>query len=95
MVATGQEMFRGKILFKVGEKSGNSSLSQGKVKSLKEVRKKWNFKSAILLLILFCTLYFYYFLTSKYFNLYILQTWIMLYYKNIVHEIEWQADVWF
>ena len=40
MVATGQEMFRGKILFKVGGKSGNSSLSEGKVKSLKEVRKK-------------------------------------------------------
>ena len=40
MVATGQEMFRGKILFKVRGKSGNFSLSQGKVKSLEEVRKK-------------------------------------------------------
>ena len=40
MVVTGQEMFRGKILFKVGGKSGNFSVSQGKVKSLKEVRKK-------------------------------------------------------
>ena len=57
MVATGQELFMGKIIFKVRGKSGNFSLSQGKVKSLKEVRKKWNFKSAILLLILFCSLY--------------------------------------
>ena len=58
MVATGQELFMGKIIFKVRGKSGNFSLSQGKVKSLKEVRKKWNFKSAILLLILFCSLYY-------------------------------------
>ena len=40
MVATGQEMVRGKIVFKVREKSGNFALSQGKLKSLKEVRKK-------------------------------------------------------
>ena len=40
MVATGQEMVRGKIFFKVGEKSGNLTSSQGKFKSSKEVREK-------------------------------------------------------
>ena len=40
MVATGQEMVRGKNFFKVGEKSGNFTSSQGKFKSLKEVREK-------------------------------------------------------
>ena len=40
MVATGQEMVRGKNFFKVGEKSGNLTSSQGKFKSSKEVREK-------------------------------------------------------
>ena len=39
MVATGQEMFRENIFFKVREDSGNSTPSQGKLKSLKEIRK--------------------------------------------------------
>ena len=45
MVATGQEMIREKIFFKVRENSGNFTSSQGKLKSLKEVRKTGNFKS--------------------------------------------------
>ena len=41
MVATGQGKVRGKkILFKVREKSGNFTLSQGKFTSLKKVREK-------------------------------------------------------
>ena len=43
MVATGQEMVRKKF-FKVREKSGNFTPSQGKFKSLREVREKWNLK---------------------------------------------------
>ena len=45
MVATGQEMIREKIFFKVRENSGNFTSSQGKLKSLKEVRKTGNFNS--------------------------------------------------
>ena len=44
MVAIGQEMGK-KIFFKVRENSGNFTSSQGKLKSLKEVRNKGNFKS--------------------------------------------------
>ena len=40
MVATGQEIFREKKFFKVREKSGNFTLSQGKFTSLKKVREK-------------------------------------------------------
>ena len=40
MVVTGQEIVRGKKFFKVREKSGNFTSSQGKVTSLKEVREK-------------------------------------------------------
>ena len=40
MVATGQEIVRGKKFFKVREKSGNFTLSQGKFTSLKKVREK-------------------------------------------------------
>ena len=40
MVATGQEMVGGKKFFKVREKSANFTLSQEKVKGLKEVREK-------------------------------------------------------
>ena len=42
-------MVRGKIFFNVREKYENFALSQGKLKSLKEVRKKWNFKSTIII----------------------------------------------
>ena len=42
-------MVRGKIFFNVREKSENFALSQGKVTSLKEVRKKRNFKSTIII----------------------------------------------
>ena len=38
-------MIREKIFFKVRENSGNFTSSQGKLKSLKEVRNKGNFKS--------------------------------------------------
>ena len=47
MVATGQEMIREKIFFKIRENSGNFTSSQGKLKSLKEVRKTGNFKSTL------------------------------------------------
>jgi len=40
MVATGQEIVRGKKFFKVREKSGNFTLSQRKFTSLKKVREK-------------------------------------------------------
>ena len=40
MVATGQEMVMEKKLFKVRETSRNFIFSQGKFKSLKEVREK-------------------------------------------------------
>ena len=40
MVATGQGMVSRKNFFEVGEKSGNFTSSQGKFKSLKEVREK-------------------------------------------------------
>lgn len=40
MVASGQEMVRGKKFFKVGETSRNFLFSQGKFKSLTEVREK-------------------------------------------------------
>ena len=53
MVVTGQEIVRGKKFFKVREKSGNFTSSQGKVTSLKEVREKWNFKSTLLLFSLY------------------------------------------
>ena len=43
MVAIGQEMIWEKIFFR--ENSGNFTSSQGKLKSLKEVRNKGNFKS--------------------------------------------------
>ena len=39
MVVTGQEIVRGKKFFKVREKSGNFTSSQGKVTSLKELGK--------------------------------------------------------
>ena len=45
MVATGQEIAKEKKFFKVREKSGNFTLSQGKFTSLKKVREKFNFKS--------------------------------------------------
>ena len=45
MVATGQEIVREKKKFKVREKPGNFTLSQGKFTSLKKVKEKWNFKS--------------------------------------------------
>ena len=45
MVAIGQEIIWEKIFFKVTENSGNFTSSQGKLKSLKEVRKTGNFKS--------------------------------------------------
>ena len=45
MVAIGQEIIWEKIFFKVRENSGNFTSSQGKLKSLKEVRKTGNFKS--------------------------------------------------
>ena len=52
---------QGKKFFKVNEKSGNFTLNQGTVKSLKELREKWNFKSTyrILfpLLLLFSNVY--------------------------------------
>ena len=80
MVATGQEMVRGKILQGQG-KSGNFTSSQGKFESLKEVRKKWDFESTYLLYTpppRFCC-----FLTlSLNILLYILRTWIMLYSKT-------------
>ena len=50
MVATGQEMVRGKN----SSRSGNFNLSQGKVKYLKEVREKSKFKGRNL----FFSLYF-------------------------------------
>ena len=58
-------------------KIGEFHFELGKIllKSLKEVREKWNFKSTY---ILFFSLYFYCFLTFK-ILVYILQTWIMLY----------------
>ena len=87
VVATGQEMVREKI---ISSRSGNFSLNQGKVKFLKEVKEKWNFKSTYL----FFSLYFYCFLIFK-IPLYILQTWIVLYWYKTVHEAEWQADVGF
>ena len=37
-------MVREKKFFKVREKSGNFTLSQGNFKCLREVREKWNFK---------------------------------------------------
>ena len=43
MVATGQEIVREKKFFKVREKSGNFTSSQGKFKSWKEVREKVKF----------------------------------------------------
>ena len=43
MVAIGQEMIWEKIFFR--KNSGNFTSSQGKLKSLKEVRNKGNFKS--------------------------------------------------
>ena len=36
---------QGKKIFKVRKKSGNFTSSQGKFKSLKEVKEKWNFKT--------------------------------------------------
>ena len=52
--ATGQEMVREKKFFKIREKSGNFTLSQGKVKCVIEFGEKWNFKSTYL----FFSLYF-------------------------------------
>ena len=49
--------------FKVNEKSGNFTLNQGTVKSLKEFGEKWNFKNTYRILFL----YFYCFLTFKIF----------------------------
>ena len=40
MVATGQEMIKEKKFFKVREKSVNFTSSQGRLKSLDEVREK-------------------------------------------------------
>ena len=51
---------QGKKFFKVRKKSGNFTFSQGKIKCLKEVRKKW------ILVSLFFSLYFYCFLTLKF-----------------------------
>ena len=50
MVATCQKMVREKKFLKVREKSRNFTFSQGKIKCLKEVREKWNFKSTYNLL---------------------------------------------
>jgi len=69
VVATGQEMVRGKILQGQG-KSGNFTSGQGKFESLKEVREKWDFESTYLF-----SPRFYCFLTlSLNIILYILQT---------------------
>ena len=59
-VATGQKMIRGKKFFMVREKSGNFTSSQGKFKSLKEVRKKGSFKRTYLFFSLYicCSLTF-------------------------------------
>ena len=52
-----------KKLFKVRETSRNFIFSQGKFKSLKEVREKWSFKSTFL----FFSFYVYCFLTFRLF----------------------------
>ena len=59
-VATGQKMVKGKKFFMVRKKSENFTSSQGKFKSLKEVRKRGNFKSTHLFLSLYfcCSLTF-------------------------------------
>ena len=63
MVATGQEMVREKKFSRSGELSGNFTLSQGKFKSLKEIKEKWHFTSTYL----YFSLYFYCFLTCEIF----------------------------
>ena len=59
-IATGQKMVRGKKFFMVREALGNFTSSLRKFKSLKEVRKKGNFKSTYLFLSLYfcCSLTF-------------------------------------
>ena len=52
-VATGQKMVKGKKFFMVRKKSENLTSSQGTFESLKEVRKKGNFKSTHLFLSLY------------------------------------------
>ena len=48
MVATGQEMVRGKKFFKVREMSGNFILGQGKLAFWRKVREKWNCKTDLI-----------------------------------------------